>query len=78
MRSAREAARAIRDEYLQLPGLRLTREQVQRLYSLDTITCEAILNAFVDLRFLARTADGRYLRHPTALSRRLDAPAQAA
>ncbi len=78
MRSAQEAASAIRDEYLQLPGLRLTREQVQRLYSLDTVTCDAVLTALVDLRFLAKTPDGRYLRHSAALPSKRHATALAA
>lgn len=63
MRSVHEAARAIRGEYLELPGLRLTTQQVQRLYSLDGVTCEAVLAALVDVEFLARTADGQYVRH---------------
>lgn len=57
-----EAARCIRGEYLELPGLSLTRHQVQRLYTLDEVTCEAVLAALVDVRFLARTPDGRYVR----------------
>jgi len=77
MRSAQEAARAIRDEYLQLPGLRLTREQLQRLYSLDSLTCEAILSALVDVGFLARTPEGRYVRR-SALLAPLDAGAPRA
>jgi len=62
----REAARVIRDEYLDLPGLSLTLEQMQRLFRLDALTCESVTAALVDLRFLARNSQGRYLRldHP--------------
>ena len=61
-----DAVRAIRDEYLDLPGLSLTLEQMQRLFRLDALTCESVTAALVDLRFLARNSQGRYLRldHP--------------
>ena len=57
-----QVAIAIRGEYLDLPGLSLTCEQVQRLYSIDVLMSEAILAALVDMKFLARTATGRYVR----------------
>jgi hypothetical protein len=62
----RDAVRVIRDEYLDLPGLSLTLEQMQRLFRLDALTCESVTAALVDLRFLARNSQGRYLRldHP--------------
>ena len=56
-------AKAIRAEYLDLPGLSLTSEQVQRLYSIDVLTSEAILAALMDVKFLAKTDAGRYVRH---------------
>jgi ABC-type uncharacterized transport system permease subunit len=55
-------ARAIRAEYLELPGLSLTRSQVQRLFSIDVTMTEAILAALVDVEFLVRTEAGRYVR----------------
>ena len=45
-----------------MPGLSLTCEQVRRLYSLDDLTSEAILAALIDVRFLARSDEGRYVR----------------
>ena len=57
-----QVARAIHGDYLDMPGLSLTREQVQRLYSLDALTSESVLAALVDLRFLTRTGAGRYVR----------------
>jgi hypothetical protein len=59
---ASQAARCIHGEYMELPGLSLTRHQVQRLYALDEVTCEAVLAALVDLQFLSCTGDGRYVR----------------
>jgi len=52
----------IRARYLLIPGLRLTQAQVQRLWSLDTVTCEALLDALIDIRFLRRTDEGAYVR----------------
>ena len=52
--------RRIRGEYLEMPGLRLTCEQAQRLWGLDAPTCTRLLERLVDARFLRRGADGRY------------------
>jgi hypothetical protein len=52
----------IRAEYLESPGLRLTAMQIQRMWQLDTVQCEAILTALVDARFLRRTRDGEFVR----------------
>jgi hypothetical protein len=56
------AAQAIRSEYLAFPGLCLSCDQIQRLYSLDGLTSEAVLAALVDVQFLTTTDDGRYVR----------------
>lgn len=42
--------------------MRLTKSQVQRLWSLDTLTCEALLSALIENRFLKRTPNGSYAR----------------
>jgi hypothetical protein len=52
----------VRAEYLEIPGLRLTKDQVQRLWGLDPLTCEALLAALVDVRFLRRTHRDAYVR----------------
>jgi hypothetical protein len=49
-------------EYFEMPGLHLTRPQVQRLWNLDELTSEAVLEALVDVRFLRRTHRGGYVR----------------
>ena len=58
-----DALRRIRGEYLEMPGLRLTTQQAQRLWNLDHVTCEVLLNALVDTQFLWRTADGAFVRY---------------
>ncbi len=50
----------VRGEYREMPGLRLTRRQAQRLWALDTATCDALLDALESARFLRRTRDGEY------------------
>jgi hypothetical protein len=54
--------RLVRAEYLEVPGLDLTREQVRRLWGLDQETCDSLLAALLESRFLKRTRDNRYLR----------------
>jgi hypothetical protein len=52
----------IRGEYLEMPGLRLTSAQASRLWGLDSRTCQKLLDALLDTRFLRCAADGRYSR----------------
>ena len=48
-----------------MPGLCLTIEQAQRLWSLEPRACEALLNSLIDSRFLRRTDRGLFvLRRP--------------
>ncbi len=53
--------RRIRGEYLEMPGLRLTTAQAQRLWGLERSACDALLGALVDAKFLARTRDGAFV-----------------
>jgi hypothetical protein len=55
----------IRAEFLEMPGLCLSFEQAQRLWSLEPHTCEAVLTSLIDSRFLRRTDRGLFvLRRP--------------
>ena len=54
--------RRICGEYLEMPGLRLTRKQAQRLWGLDEDSCTAILECLVELKFLRRSDGGSYSR----------------
>ena len=56
----------IRAEYLEIPGLCLTKAQVERLWGLDAITSEALLAALIDVNFLRRTGKGAYVRDDSA------------
>jgi hypothetical protein len=49
-------------EYHEMPGLKLTEDQAQRLWGLDDRTCALVLTALVEQQFLRRTPAGTYLR----------------
>lgn len=52
----------VRAEYLEMPGLALRCEQIQRLCGVDTAVCESVLKALVESGFLSQRADGAYAR----------------
>jgi hypothetical protein len=54
--------RRIRCEYEEMPGLKLTEAQAQRLWALDGDTCRLVLTTLLEQRFLKRTATGMYVR----------------
>ena len=54
----------IRTEYREMPGLRLTKPQVRRLWQLDATTCDTTLARLLDEHFLTRTRDGSYVLFP--------------
>jgi hypothetical protein len=49
-------------EFLEMPGLRLTCQQAQRLWGLDEWTCFRLLESLVETRFLCRPDHGMYTR----------------
>jgi len=52
----------IEAEYCEMPGLHLTKPQVQRLWGLDEATADVVLAALEDAKFLRRTSDDAYAR----------------
>jgi hypothetical protein len=52
----------IRAEYLEMPGLRLTVEQAQRLCGVERTLCKAVLDSLVDAKFLCIKSNGAYAR----------------
>ena len=61
-RSEREWTQIIRGEFLEIPGLRLTSDQIQTLWGLHRDACAAVLEDLLHQRFLQLTADGHYVR----------------
>jgi hypothetical protein len=52
----------VRREYEELPGLRLTRWQAQRLWRLDPAECELVMTSLVRATFLTESRDGTFMR----------------
>ena len=57
-----QAFERIRAEYLEMPGMRLTAAQVQRLSGVDSSTCAVVLEDLVLAQFLHMGLDGSYAR----------------
>ena len=51
----------IQAEYVEIPGLNLTRPQVRRLWSLDDRMCDTLLDVLVSARFLEKTPRDGYV-----------------
>jgi hypothetical protein len=66
------ALKRVQGEYLEMPGLRLTTAQAQRLWGLDQSLCTALLGALVEAKFLLRTRDGAFVRSDAMLTGRTD------
>jgi hypothetical protein len=52
----------VRNEFIEMPGLRLTLPQASRLWGLDHATSQHVINALVGGAFLRWTADGKVVR----------------
>jgi hypothetical protein len=67
----------IQGEFVEMPGLRLTPAQAQRLWGLDRTVCDQLLGTLVEAKFLSRTRDGAFVRTDGTQARRM-APGNAA
>src|SRR2546426_11354864 len=54
--------RRICGEYAEMPGLRVTQEQAQRLWALDAHTCKGALEFLTKAGFLYKTHADQYAR----------------
>jgi hypothetical protein len=52
----------IRAEFLEMPGLRLSAKQVQRLCGVEQTVCQMVLDTLVETNFLRMKSDGSYAR----------------
>jgi hypothetical protein len=68
--STRQITERLQAEFLEMPGMRLTVRQVQRLCGLDEAMCRAVLTELVNTRFLRANADGTYARLTDGLNDR--------
>jgi hypothetical protein len=51
----------VQAEYLEMPGLQLTRPQFRRLWGLDPATCDIVLQELLAAHFLRRTQEDAYV-----------------
>jgi DNA-binding IclR family transcriptional regulator len=54
----------VREEYREMPNLRLTPSEAQRLFGLEPSVCAEILETLVKENFLSRTGEGVFVRSP--------------
>lgn len=71
--SGNPLVRKVWNEYVEMPGLRLTRAQAQRLWAVDEATCIQLLDRLVQAKLLVIGSDGRYGRGPDTTSNTLSA-----
>ena len=64
MLSTTRLVERIREEYVAMPGLKLTREQACRLWGVGHETCTAALDALLAEGFLHQTGTGKYVALP--------------
>lgn len=50
----------IHAEYREMPGLCLTKPQMQRLFGIESLVCDALVDALIDAQILRRTTNDRY------------------
>lgn len=55
-------AQRLREEFREMPGLRLTLAQASRLFGLEQEMCRAVVDLLVSAAFLRRTATGAVTR----------------
>ena len=60
--SVREVLNRLRAEYLEMPGLRLKPDQVQRLCGIERTMCQLALDSLLESKFLCVKSDGHYAR----------------
>jgi hypothetical protein len=56
----------VRSEFMEMPGLRLTPGEAERLWALDRTTSEQLLDVLTKAGFLLRNQKGAYLRATVA------------
>ena len=52
----------IRAEYLEIPGLALTKQQAQRLWGLPPNVCDSVLDSMIETHFLRRIHGDSFVR----------------
>ncbi len=62
MKTIEDVLIRLRAEFLEMPGLSLTTQQVRHLCGVEPETCHMVLDLLVDVKFLCVTPNGTYAR----------------
>ena len=62
----RKLVQRLREEFEDIPGLRLTVREASRFWALDEVTCGRVLTDLTAQGFLARSGDGRFQMYVAA------------
>ncbi len=57
-----DCLKLVQAEYLEMPGLHLSKQQARRLWNLDPRSCDAIFDALEASHFLKRIGSNAYVR----------------
>jgi hypothetical protein len=68
--AVQDVLQRLRAEYLEMPGLQLTAEQVQRLCGIEPMLCRLVLELLVNEEFLCVKSDRSYRRVRDGAERR--------
>jgi hypothetical protein len=77
MRTIEDVVNHLRAEYLEMPGLRLKANQVQRLCGIEQTMCQLVLDMLVESNFLCLNPDGAYARATDGADRPRPHPVKA-
>jgi hypothetical protein len=73
MEMTHKAMERVRAEFVEMPGMRLTAQQVQRLCGIEPALCATVLAALVAAKFLLIAPDGKDARSSESDATRLRA-----
>ena len=59
----------VRSEYMDMPGMRLTPAQAQRLWGIDAVAMRSVIQTLVETKFLRETPDGAFVRADSGRAR---------
>lgn len=52
----------VRSEFLESPGLQLSRTEARRFWNFDSVTCDVVLDLLIVAKFLRQTPSGMFVR----------------
>lgn len=58
-----DVLRRVEGEYQEMPGMCVTRKQAQRLWGLDSTTCELVLTTLLERGVVRQTSRGMFVKY---------------